>query len=538
MAKRARTRRTADRAAYDVQAEWTEADLALLEELKRAEALLPEDAPRALLSVRLSVLTEDTTSPARQELDLRIECKNRGWRVAGVASDLNVSATKVPPWKRKELGHWLNERVPEFDVILFWKLDRFVRKLTDLGAMIRWCDRFQKNLVSKHDDIDLKTTAGQIMVTIIGGIAEIETINTGVRVSSLWAYTKTQSDWLIGKPTFGYVTDEVDSRVVLVIDPEAYKGLHWARKRALRGASTSRVVRTLIRAGILTENTAVSSFLRTLRNPALMGYRVEEVKEDGKGTGKSRAVLDKDGQPIRVAEGIFTPEEFESLQAALDKRKRAKVIPVPTGLRTKFLRVLICKDCQGTVTVKVTRNKWGTYPYLRCNGCRSGGIGVSNPNDVYDQVTVNVLSVLGDFPVESREYAQGADARKKIRRLEQTIAQYMKDLEPGGKYAAVRFAREQAEQTLQSLLKQLTEIDPETANDRWVNVANGKTFREHWEDGGLEAMSADLYRVGVKVELSRWKDDLNQTQVSLRIRVPKDVRDRLVLREDGFSDNF
>lgn len=33
---------------------------------------------------------------------------------------------KVPPWKRKELGDWLNNRAPEFDEILFWKLDRFV----------------------------------------------------------------------------------------------------------------------------------------------------------------------------------------------------------------------------------------------------------------------------------------------------------------------------------------------------------------------------------------------------------------------------
>lgn len=64
MAKRTRTARSAQQKAYTVEAEWTAADLALLEELKRAEAALPADAPRALLSVRLSVLTEDTTSPS------------------------------------------------------------------------------------------------------------------------------------------------------------------------------------------------------------------------------------------------------------------------------------------------------------------------------------------------------------------------------------------------------------------------------------------------------------------------------------------
>ncbi|CAL9548445.1 hypothetical protein SUDANB130_04380 [Streptomyces sp. enrichment culture] len=136
MGKRTRTRAATDRGQYSVDAEWSEADLALLQELKKAEALLPDDAPRALLSVRLSVLTDDTTSPVRQELDLRMLARKRGCRVVGVASDLNVSATKVPPWKRKELGDWLNNRAPEFDEILFWKLDRFVRRLSDLSTMI------------------------------------------------------------------------------------------------------------------------------------------------------------------------------------------------------------------------------------------------------------------------------------------------------------------------------------------------------------------------------------------------------------------
>lgn len=45
MSKRGQRRLAAERAAYNVEAEWTAADLALLEELKQAEALLPEDAP-------------------------------------------------------------------------------------------------------------------------------------------------------------------------------------------------------------------------------------------------------------------------------------------------------------------------------------------------------------------------------------------------------------------------------------------------------------------------------------------------------------
>lgn len=91
-----------------------------------------------------------------------------------------MSATKVPPWKRKQLGDWLNNRSPEFDELLFWKLDHFVRCLSDLSTMIEWSLK-RGNLVSKNDSLDLTTTAGKIMVTIIGGIAEIEAANTSTR---------------------------------------------------------------------------------------------------------------------------------------------------------------------------------------------------------------------------------------------------------------------------------------------------------------------------------------------------------------------
>lgn len=288
MAKHTRTSRAAQQKAYTVEAEWTTADLALLEELKRAEAALPADAPRALLSVRLSVLTEDTTSPVRQELDLRREALNRGCRVVGVASDLNVSATKVPPWKRKQLGNWLNNRAPEFDVLLFWKLDHFIRRLSDLNTMIDWALKYGKNLVSKHDSIDLTTVVGKIMVTFVGDIAEIEATNTSTRVASLWGYTKTQSAWLVGKPAFGYTTTEDENgNVVLSIAADAHKALHWCRRLARRGVSATRMVKLLKRAGLASDGLTATTLLRQLRNPALMGYRVEEEKKGAHAGPKS-----------------------------------------------------------------------------------------------------------------------------------------------------------------------------------------------------------------------------------------------------------
>ncbi|MFI1352957.1 recombinase family protein [Streptomyces sp. NPDC020898] len=537
MGRYSRKRSAAEQKAYDVEAEWTAADLALLDELKRSEALLPDDAPRALLSVRLSVLTDDTTSPVRQELDLRRLAREKGCRVVGVASDLNVSATKVPPWKRKQLGDWLNNRAPEFDVLMFWKLDRFVRRLSDLATMIDWSLKYEKNLISKNDSIDLTTTAGKIMVTIVGGIAEIEAANTSTRVASLWDYAKTQEDWLIGKPAYGYMTavDE-NGKVILVHDPIAYRALHWARRMAIRGVSARRMVMVLVRSGLCDPSLTVSTLLRRLRNPALLGYRVEELKNGGQ--RRSKLVLGNDGKPIRVAEGVFTEDEFDSLGAALDKRMKNQP-PRQQGGATRFLGVLVCADCDSNMIVQVTRNNFGVYEYLRCQKCKSGGRGTPHPMAVYERLVADVLSVLGEEPVQTREYAKGAEARKETERLEGSIAYYMRELEPGGRYAKTRFTKEQAEKTLDKLIADLESIDPETTKDRWVKVHNDKTFRDRWQEGGMEAMSADLLRVGVKCKITRTKvKGVRAPHIHMKLMIPKDVRDRLILKEDDFAKVF
>lgn len=539
MAKRTKKHAATDRIQYAVEAEWSEADLALLEELKRAEALLPDDAPRALLSVRLSVLTDETTSPVRQELDLRMLARERGCRVVGVASDLNVSATKVPPWKRKQLGDWLNNRAPEFDEILFWKLDRFVRRLSDLSTMIDWCLKYGKNLVSKNDSIDLTTTAGKIMVTIIGGIAEIEAANTSTRVASLWEYTKTQSEWLVGKPAYGYETaQDENEKTILVINETAYRALHWSRKAAMRKrpASARRMVKVLVRAGLCEPTLTASTHLRRLRNPALMGYRVEEDKDGG--VRRSKIVLGADGKPIRVADGIFTEDEFSSLQKVLDEQGQNQPSRNPDGA-TKFLGVMICADCDTNMTVQRTWSKGRLYEYLRCGKCKGGGRGAPNPEEVYSKLVEDVLKVLGNEPVLTREYRHGAEARKEQQRLEQSISYYMTGLEPGGRFTKTRFTKERAEKTLDDLIKQLEAIDPESTKDRWVAVHNGKSFRARWEEGGMEAMTADLLRVGVKCKITRTKvKGVRAPRIHMKLMIPKDVRDRLILKEDDFSGAF
>lgn len=110
---------------------------------------------------------------------------------------------------------------------------------------------------------------------------------------------------------------------------------------------------------------------------------------------------------------------------------------------------------------------------------------------------------------------------------------------PEGRFTKTRFTKEKAEKTLNDMIKQLAAIDPESTNDGWVAVHNGKTFRGRWEEGGMEAMAADLLRIGVKCKIKRTKvKGVRAPHIRMWLMIPKDVRERLILKQDDFAKVF
>ncbi|MFG2226009.1 recombinase family protein [Streptomyces sp. NPDC048644] len=518
--------------------EWTADELAELAELKAKNEALPEDAPRGLLSVRLSILTEDTTSPARQELDLRRHAVREGIRVVGVARDLGVSATKKAPWERKELGDWLNNRIPEFDLILFWKLDRFIRRISDLHEVIKWCEKFGKNLASLNDTLDLSSPMAQAMVTFIAAVAEIETANTKTRVSSLWEYTKQQDQWRIGKPSFGYKTARVSGKLRLVQDPKKARVVRYMYAAAMRGVPANRIAKVLDRAKVLTYSNGKwnnQQVLRTLRNPAVKGIRTEGgTKSTAYG---SKPVLDKNGQEIRVTDDpILTADEFERVQQALASRAKNKRHHEKNRRPTRFLGVIKHETCANNINETNSYKTLSTgeereYRYLRCPRCRKPGFVIPDPEDTYRSLAQAVFGELGDYEVIRREYARGEENRRERKRLEESIAYYMTGLEPGGRFDKAGFIREKAESTLDSLMTDLAKIDPESIKDRWIYQSAGKTYRQHWEAGGIEAMEQDLLSAGITFELGR---DAGGEVVG-KLVIPHDVKKKLIKMGDHWS---
>lgn len=210
--------------------------------------------PRVLIVVRLSRVTDATTSPERQVTACRELCATRGYEVVGVAEDLDVSASKTTPFDRPQLGRWLADP-SKFDVIVFFRVDRIVRRLFDLADLIRWSREHSVTLVSATEThFDLSTDFGDIIALLVAKVAEMELEAISERNASAFRHNIKAGKYRGGMPPWGYMPsrDEESGDWRLVQDPIQVSVIHDVVERVLKGEPLRAIAHDLTAQGIPT----------------------------------------------------------------------------------------------------------------------------------------------------------------------------------------------------------------------------------------------------------------------------------------------
>jgi predicted site-specific integrase-resolvase len=96
--------------------------------------------------------TGDGLAVARQQEDCPKLCRDRGWAVAQIVTDNDVSASNGKPRSGfvQVLG-MVDARA--VDVVVVWAVDRLVRKLADLEEVIERCERAGVRLATVSGDV-------------------------------------------------------------------------------------------------------------------------------------------------------------------------------------------------------------------------------------------------------------------------------------------------------------------------------------------------------------------------------------------------
>jgi site-specific DNA recombinase len=465
---------------------------------------------RAVVGARLSLQTDESVSMERQTASGEAYCGMKGWSVVGYVADSDVSATKTTPFERPSLRSWI-DRADEWDVLVFWKLDRVVRKPADLSDMIRWCKEHGKSLVFTEDGFDLSTPMGEAMAYIAAVFARMEAANISARLVAAKA-TLRQTMRHDGKVPYCYVSVEAPDGKgkVLAIDPDAVKVVREIYHRLaddvalesltaiawdlnLRGVPVP-TDHIRLRKGEKSRNCKwdVSSLGRMLQSDYLLGYKIREGKP----------VIGKDGMPIRSAIPVFNDAEWKRLQQAVSQRSRGAGVPRTSV--SPYVGVLLCK-CGVSLYRRYPDQVADAYT-CQSPEHRKGLVatadgpmptpGVYKTADVHEMLEEYLLAEFGDLRKTRRVFVPGEDHTAELERVSAAITRLRDDRDAGDYDGEDDVYRARLDALRESRTR--LALLPQRA-DSWAMEETGQTWAQWWHGANTEERRAELMRAGVRV---------------------------------------
>lgn len=266
-------------------------------------------AKRAVLYLRLSQSNEQSVSIDRQRRRATDYAKSKGWTVAGEFVDDGVSASKNAPEDR--LG-WraMTAAADSWDVVIVWKLDRAVRRISNFWDTHRWLDDRGKALASVEENLDMTTTIGQMLAGLLAGFAQMEAEAISARVTGARAHLLANGRWPGGRAPYGWrIVDNPDGKgKVVVQDPDTIGVVKQIVERTLAGHSIHSTAKLLTEQGVPTytggARWAYNTVYGLLHHPLLAGLvpanpgrASAPATKDSKGRGDG-VVLGDNGLPL------------------------------------------------------------------------------------------------------------------------------------------------------------------------------------------------------------------------------------------------
>ncbi|WP_424640329.1 recombinase family protein [Embleya sp. AB8] len=529
---------------------------------------------RGVAAIRLSVLTDETTSPARQ-LDgchnvagaLSIDIADR------IANDLDVSASKLGPFDRPELGEWLR-RPDDFDALIFWRFDRAIRSMADMHALATWARLHRKMLVFAEgiggtgrlvfDFRNPMDPISELMMMMFAFAAQVEATSIRERVIGAHAAMRTMPyRWPGGKLPFGYTTApmpaEHGSGVTLVPDPHAVKLLTRIIRDILAGLSASAIAAALNAEGALTWRDYLNHkaskplggkspkskhgekgrvFKRwswcgdtvtgILRSPALLGWKLH----------KGQPVRDAQGAPVLFTETpLLTREEYDAINAILAVRADKFTGTIRRdSAPAMLLRVIHCHACTERMYLSRKSDR-RAHDLYHCNprsrGMDCNGTASIRAEWVHDYVEREFLKRVGHIPYHKVTVIPGYDPAPEIAA---TRAEFDAHQEQEGRQKS-RAGRESWQARADALDARLAELEATPARpERREVVPTGRTYADDWHEADTEGKRAMLLEAGAKLTVRKGPRAPRELDESLVEFTLTGELDSIVEESDALAD--
>lgn len=472
-----------------------------------------------------------------------------GHTVVGWADDVDVSGS-VDPFETPQLGNWLNNRAPEFDVIAVWKLDRLSRNSIKLNKLFGWCIDHDKTVVSTSESIDLGTPVGRLIANVIGFLAEGEL--EAIRERTLGSRRKLRelARWPGGKPPYGYVAVKNGDGWSLQIDETAEVVVRRIVDDVLEGKGLARIAGELTAEGYL----APARYYAANKSVQDSSQRRARAEDGSGGTWHTTAlrnmlrskilrgyahhngetVRDDQGMPVQLAEPLVTADEWDLVQAALDRVQQAKSRPRVEA--SPLSGLVFCAVCGGPLHHDRTRFARGereySYRYYRCQNRDTANV----PAETLERFAEEqFLEELGDEQVQERVWVPGDSREAELR---EAVAALDELTEAAGKMNSAT-AKQRLQKQLSALDARIAELESAPAREaRWEYRPTGGTYRSVWESSDTDARRALLAKAGITFAAGITgvadgkRSATNRGVSSMEVRIPAELLQRLGISEE------
>jgi site-specific DNA recombinase len=206
----------------------------------------PTTPSRAVGYVRISVDRPDETSTETQDQRIRAYCVAHGLDVVDVVVETGRSAFKASrssrPGFRRAMGL---VTAGAADTLICWKLDRACRDTRDTLALVDELAELGARFVSVTEHFDTATPTGRLMITMLAGLAEMESATKSERVQEWQDRRRTIGATPTGPRPYGYRRE----RNRLHIDKAEAAVIRKAAAKVLAGEPLRHIVRDLNASG-------------------------------------------------------------------------------------------------------------------------------------------------------------------------------------------------------------------------------------------------------------------------------------------------
>lgn len=409
---------------------------------------------RCLLYVRLSHLTDASTSPERQRAEGKAWIERHGAELVRVVEELDVSAFSTGI-DRPGLVEALDLiETGAADTLVIYRIDRLARSIITFHQVLERVEAAGGRLVSVSEALDFGTPAGRLVASVLASFAQFESETISSRVKASQAHLEANGKWRGGRRPYGWEPVEAgDGKgFILVEKDDEAAHIRTAVDLIIHGTSVSQAVKRIHEAGSRTTTNKV--WTRTNFRKVLIGNSTKDL----------------------IGEDTFV-ELQKLLETRGGRQKQARnlgFLPRPT-----------CGSCGGKMirTLKAGRDIFA---------CQSGNAaeGYCSLNIVADRVEAEVertvLAELGDRPhiVTGRDWA---DPWKEKR---EQLSAALVDLE-NDRYVHRLFKTEADVARYRAihddLASNLEALPPPVLHPSQDTHRSGLTVAEEWEAWGDEA---------------------------------------------------